>query len=266
MSNAFDASLLGKIASYTEILAKDPRSTVFVSLADAYRRMGLLEDALEVTQQGVKSLPRFCPGQVMLGRLLFESGDLDGALDSLQTAYDLDGGSLSAIRGLARVLSAKGEKDRARELLESAARQFPQEAGIAKMLASLPPLDPVDSVSADGAEEPIATPTIAEIYLKQGFPERALKVYRDLLKVHPGNQALRIKLADLEQMLGLGPKPGIPEAGSALGTSMADLPSPPETVASVSGLTEAPPGSVDTRLVLLDRWLTAIHRRREHVR
>ena len=56
------ASLLGKIAGYIEILSKDPHSTAFVSLAEAYRQMGLLDDALEVVEKGVAALPKFSLG------------------------------------------------------------------------------------------------------------------------------------------------------------------------------------------------------------
>ena len=40
-------SLIGKIGSYLQIVAKDPSSTAFVPLAEAYRQTGLLDDALE---------------------------------------------------------------------------------------------------------------------------------------------------------------------------------------------------------------------------
>jgi tetratricopeptide (TPR) repeat protein len=181
MSASFDPTLLGKIASYTEILTKDPRSTVFVSLSDAYRQMGMLEDALEVAKNGVAALPRYSPGLVHLGRVQFEMGDLDGALASLETAHALDGGSLSALRGLARVLLAKGDKVRARQLLEKGATLHPGDAGLRKMLAALPAPRGAAGTPGGRGEAPIATPTIAEIYLKQGLPERALQVYRDLL-------------------------------------------------------------------------------------
>ena len=43
-------SLVGKISSYLQIVSKDPHSTAFVPLSEAYRQIGLLDDALEAAR------------------------------------------------------------------------------------------------------------------------------------------------------------------------------------------------------------------------
>ncbi len=140
MVNSPEISLLSKIANYTEILAKDPFSTAFVSLSDVYRQMGLLEDALEVAEKGIKSLPRFCPGYVILGRIQCERGDIPAAVLAFENAYALDNENLPAIKGLARVLVQQKKFVRARQLLRNAVSLAPEDATMQKMLKALPPV------------------------------------------------------------------------------------------------------------------------------
>jgi predicted Zn-dependent protease len=48
----------------------------------------------------------------------------------------------------------------------------------------------------------IQTDTMAEIYLKQGHPERALEVYQDILAKDPQNTAVKEKYEALKRTMG----------------------------------------------------------------
>ena len=50
----------------------------------------------------------------------------------------------------------------------------------------------------------IYTETLARLYLKQGFGERALAIYRHLAQEQPGNHQLQERLRTLEQELTCG--------------------------------------------------------------
>jgi hypothetical protein len=66
------------------------------------------------------------------------------------------------------------------------------------------------------AETGIYTETLARLYLKQGFVERALAIYRRLAQEQPGNEPLHARLHRLEQELtwgGLGPDPTVQHVG-----------------------------------------------------
>jgi tetratricopeptide (TPR) repeat protein len=88
-------------------------------------------------------------------------------------------------------------------------------------VASTPPPAPVETV--DVAEpEPVpaatsdsssafVTETMAELYLKQGHKEEALKVYRALLEKRPGDASLQAKIASL-----LPPPPPAPRSGPSI--------------------------------------------------
>jgi tetratricopeptide (TPR) repeat protein len=68
---------------------KNPRSKVFAPLAEGYRRLGLLKEAHEVAEAGVKYHPDFASGRVALGRILMELKKPDDALAQLKKAAEL---------------------------------------------------------------------------------------------------------------------------------------------------------------------------------
>jgi predicted Zn-dependent protease len=94
-------------------------------------------------------------------------------------------------------------------------------------------------------DDPIATPTIAAIYLRQGLPYRALKVYRNLLRNDPDNSALRRQLEELEAR--------IRAEEERVRTKLE------ETTASDPLLV------ADRQVALLNLWLAAVRRRKKHV-
>lgn len=270
-NNKPDVSLLGKIAGYTEILAKDPRSTIFVPLCEAYRQMGMLDDALDIARKGVQALPSFGPGYTVLGRIQAQRGAIEEAITAFEIALESDAGSLAALRGLARIRLQRGEKELAMELLQRFVALKPDDEAARKMLASLgkasspPPRPelkspakitvtaPPPSNLSKKAGEPISTPTIAEIYIKQGFPKRAMKVYRDLLNADPHNDVIRQKLIDLKRMIDAEALPETKKSAKVVDLIEKTAVVGPESSGSIR-YTET-----------LNLWLDSIRRRREHV-
>ncbi len=298
-----DISLLGKIAGYTEILAKDPRSTVFVPLCETYRQMGMLDDALQVARQGVKALPRYSPGHIALGRILAQRGDLAASMAAFEAALEMDRDNLTAIKGLAKVRMLNKQPDEARQLLLRGATINSEDEGVRKMLTSLGPVRSKAAVVPEASlpeespmekpagGEPIATSTIAEIYVRQGFLKRAMTVYRDLLKVDPSNEDLRAKLVELKARveaqesresagaeISSAPPLAQPAPKPSPATVAAPAPAPAPAPVAVAPTPEpvvpepvvapvaAPVATrADIHQQILNRWLDAIRRRREHV-
>jgi tetratricopeptide (TPR) repeat protein len=277
--NQSSFSLLGKIASYTEILAKDPHSTVFVPLCEAYRQMGLLDDALDIALKGTQVLPGFSPGFTALGRIQAQQGNLEEATLAFEKALSLDRNSLASLKGLAKVRSRLGGKEQARDLLLRAAALQPEDDGVRRWLDQLGPQPSPPSTQPDQGEEdvpsppsprpgkpkndPISTGTIAEIYVRQGFLKRAAKIYRDLLQSDPHNEDIRQKLVALKKRI-LADEGGT----AALGDCPGEMPEVEmQTIAPVS---QDPPqedsdGKEKQILTTLEGWLDSIRRGREHV-
>jgi len=255
-------SLISKISSYLQIVIKDPHSTAFVPLAEAYRQIGLLDDALEAARLGTRMLPNFSPGFATLGRILGQMGQIDEAMSAYARALSIDRQVQSALVGLARLHLVRGERDAARKILKEAAEYHPQDEMIESMLVALDLPRPwggtpisvpmaetpatAPPVAGPAGGEPIPTATLAEIYLKQGLIDQAIRVYEEILRVEPENAAAARRLQELTA------------------SSPVPAPMPAGTPAATVPPTPSPP-SVRRPIEVYQRWLQAIHVRRAHV-
>ena len=99
---------------------------------------------------------------------------------------------------------------------------------------------------------PLATVTLAELYEGQGFFERALEVYTDLLNKDPESSTLKERVTDLSNRLGKV------ESGLNLAASSTDLPG------DDSGYLLPDDQGCDEKILdSLGLWLDAIRRRKE---
>lgn len=77
------------IEEYQLILMREPAAKVFAPLAESYRKMGLLQQALEICEKGVKYNPEYPSGLVALGKILFELKRYDEASRTFKKAITL---------------------------------------------------------------------------------------------------------------------------------------------------------------------------------
>ena len=68
-----------EIAKLTERIDKDPKSKLFVPLAEEHKKAGDIETAINVLMEGLKHNPGYVTARSFLGRLLMDKGDLAGA-------------------------------------------------------------------------------------------------------------------------------------------------------------------------------------------
>lgn len=61
-----------QIYQYLKKYQDDPTSRVFAPLAEAYRKAGMADEAIEIAKEGLKIHPRFMGGRVALARALFD--------------------------------------------------------------------------------------------------------------------------------------------------------------------------------------------------
>ena len=71
------------IYDYLKKYQEDPTSRIFAPLAEAYRKAGLIDEAIEIAQEGLRVHPNFVGGRVALARALFEKRRYDEVVDSL---------------------------------------------------------------------------------------------------------------------------------------------------------------------------------------
>lgn len=74
------------IYDYLRRLKQDPGSKVFAPLAEAYRKSGMLKEAVEVATEGLRYHPDFLGGRVALGRALFDLQKYREVIVTLESA------------------------------------------------------------------------------------------------------------------------------------------------------------------------------------
>src|ERR1700722_3369005 len=89
------------VERYQLLYEKNPDSRVFAPLAEAYRRMGLIDEAIDLAEKGVQKHPLFASGRVALGKCLVQKGLFERAVEQLKAAVELSPENLLAHQLLA---------------------------------------------------------------------------------------------------------------------------------------------------------------------
>lgn len=84
------------IEEYQLLLMRNPSAKVFAPLAEAYRKMGLLQQALEICEKGVHYNPEYPSGLVAYGKILFELKKYEEASEAFNRATQLKSDNLLA--------------------------------------------------------------------------------------------------------------------------------------------------------------------------
>ena len=194
-----------------------PDSYVFAPLADAYRKSGMLEEALEICKKGLRKHPLYPSGKVVLGKCYFDFGEVDEAESSFEEVLGLDAQNLVALKYLGMIQAGRGDLDAARGHFKRILAIDPENREIASMLEDLqvaedtgvtPPRrsvkdkdfegEPILLGDDGGTSDELATTTLADIYAAQGYKEKAAKIYNEVLQRQPNDEAIKKKLSDLE--------------------------------------------------------------------
>ncbi len=88
------------IERYQLTLEKNPRSQVFAPLSEAYRKMGLIEEAFRISSRGVQFHPNFPGGHIALANVLMEKAQYESAKESLEKAIQLSPENILAFQKL----------------------------------------------------------------------------------------------------------------------------------------------------------------------
>ncbi len=83
---------------------KNPRSRVFAALAEAYRKMGLVEEANRICSKGVQIHPNFAGGRVAYAKVLLDLKKPEQALEQLEKAIAVSPENLLAHTLMGEVL------------------------------------------------------------------------------------------------------------------------------------------------------------------
>ena len=89
-----------EIRRWSEELARDPASMVFVPLGDALRRRGQLDPALKVATRGLERHPYDADAHDLLARIHADRGDMERAMDEWGAALRVAPHHAGALKGM----------------------------------------------------------------------------------------------------------------------------------------------------------------------
>ena len=124
-------------------LEKDPGSRLFAQLAEELRKDGDLEEAINVSREGLKRQPAYPSARMTLGRALFDTGDIAAARVEFETVLKGAPDNILASRVLAECLEGLGD-------LPAAVRQY-------KTTLALAPGDKQVQAHLDAVEKKLKT-------------------------------------------------------------------------------------------------------------
>src|SRR5437762_3360968 len=105
---------------WSEELARDPSSLVFLPLAETLRRQGQFDLARKVATRGLERHPHDPDAHDQLARIDADRGDLQSAFDEWDMVLRLIPGHVGAIKGMAFIRFQQGRLEEAEQLLMQA--------------------------------------------------------------------------------------------------------------------------------------------------
>jgi Flp pilus assembly protein TadD len=111
-------------------LQKNPDHVpILLRLAQVSRDSGKLDDSLRYLREAVSQDPNNTDANLELGRALFETGDVTGAIQSTEHVLEISPKHADALYNLGAIYGNLSQDDRAREYWEKAAAVAPDSDG-----------------------------------------------------------------------------------------------------------------------------------------
>jgi tetratricopeptide (TPR) repeat protein len=139
-----------QLRSWSEELARDPRSLSFLPLANAYMQADRCHAAIRLCIRGLEHHPSNVEAHVLLGRLYRSAGDVEKAFDEWDIALRLDPDHSASRREIALLCAERGDWKAARRHLERALETGPHDAELDRLLSKVRSF----FENGDGASQP----------------------------------------------------------------------------------------------------------------
>lgn len=109
------------IRRWSDELARDPSSLVFLQLGEKLRRRGQMEIALKIALRGLERHPRHAEAHDLVARIAVDGRDFARALEEWETVLRLAPDHVGAMKGLGYVCFQQGRFNDAEQYLSMAA-------------------------------------------------------------------------------------------------------------------------------------------------
>jgi len=133
---------------------------VFAALADRLCELGKVEEADQICRRGLVFMPDSLDGQTALAHIHLAMGRFEQATAQLIQVLDVDDEHPEAIRRLGQVLLKRGDRTRARIILEYAESLLPGDGGVADLLVLAGGVPSFRARRAPSVLRPIGSPAL----------------------------------------------------------------------------------------------------------
>lgn len=175
---------------------------------------GLNDEALAALKLVVKAMPEDIASQKLFGRLLVDAGNQKAAVQAFRTALEfapddvecrIELESLERSEGFA-ISNVWSDEDDDEEIIEDL--EIVEEYEECEELENEQPESEAvfqdtfaESVGSSAMHhDPLSTGTLAELYVTQGFVQKALEIYRAILTDNPADRVTAARVAALEML------------------------------------------------------------------
>ena len=136
----------------------NPKGRNFAPLADAYRKAGLVDNAITLCQTGLQLHPDYVSAYIVYARCLVDKKDDPAAEGVFKQVLDLDRENIIALRGLAELAERTGKYEQEVEWLTRLLNADPMNGDAAEALARAKGKAAAPAAAPDAATTPLAKP------------------------------------------------------------------------------------------------------------
>ena len=181
-----------EIAKLTEQYYKNPKSRIFVQLADIYRKNNMIDEALEVLNRGLRHHLQYPLAYLIMGRCFFDKRLFSQAKESFEKTLALDPQNIVALRMLAQTCGMLHDKEGQVTAYRAILNLNPSDAATKEKFERLASSQKKDSHY---------TSSMAQEHEKQRKLSEVLEVYEYLLSSHPSDVSLQETVKELKEQL-----------------------------------------------------------------
>lgn len=223
-------SASAEIGKYLDILAKDPDSRVFAPLAEAYRKAGLLDDAIETAREGLSVHPNYLGGRVALGRALFEKKSYAEAAEELRKVVKAAADNIIAHKVLGQIALAQGSLPDAEKSFRMVVMLDPHDKEAKQALADIGAGGPAPAAPAAAPAAPAEPAALGVAPAAAAVPPPAAeKSWGEVsFEGAPALQGIELHRAPADTAPAAAPPEPFPMEDIAVGPSAIELEEPDE--------------------------------------
>ncbi|MDO9026598.1 MAG: tetratricopeptide repeat protein [bacterium] len=160
-----------EIEQFTQKLVADPKSRVFAQLADAYRKAGMTDEAIETAKKGLENHPAYATAHLILGRCYLEKQMYALAREEFEATIKNDPQNLVGYKLLAGTYEKQNMYPEAVKYYQMVLDLEPTDIDLAEKVASLKSRREEAPQPAPEPEPVLQPAPVLEIAREESAPE-----------------------------------------------------------------------------------------------